>query len=191
MVFFAQKVLRTVTGNWTFVVATDRVELDDQIAKTFKATGAVSEAEGDQCHAASGAHLRELLHGNHRYVFTLIHKFQPEKVRAETPSSPALLPGGEGSKWPQYRGGLQYAGLVERARELRKHQTAAEEIAWELLRDRRFEGFKFRREHQINNYIADCIGSAVTTPTGMLWPRRLGQTQNPSPQDPMRFSGWL
>ena len=31
----------------------------------------MSEAEGDQCHAASGAHLRELLRGNHRYVFTL------------------------------------------------------------------------------------------------------------------------
>ena len=47
MVFFAQKVLRKLAGNWTFVVVTDRVELDDQIAKTFKATGAVSEAEGD------------------------------------------------------------------------------------------------------------------------------------------------
>ena len=80
MVFFAQKVLRKVAGNWTFVVVTDRVELDDQIAKTFKATGAVSEAEGDQCHAASGAHLRELLRGNHRYVFTLVHKFQTPEM---------------------------------------------------------------------------------------------------------------
>ena len=80
MVFFAQKVLRKVAGNWTFVVVTDRVELDDQIAKTFKATGAVSEAEGDQCHAASGAHLRELLRGNHRYVFTLVHKFQTAEM---------------------------------------------------------------------------------------------------------------
>jgi len=81
MVFFAQKVLRKVAGNWTFVVVTDRVELDDQIAKTFKACGAVSEAEGDECHAASGAQLRELLRGNHRYVFTLIHKFQtPERL---------------------------------------------------------------------------------------------------------------
>lgn len=155
MVFFAQKVLRKLPGNWTFVVVTDRVELDDQIAKTFKATGAVSEAEGDQCHAATGAHLRELLRGNHRYVFTLIHKFQPEKLRAETPSSPALLPVGEGGESAQYRGGLQYAGLVERARELRKHRTPAEGIAWELLRDRRFEGLKFRREHQLNNYIVD------------------------------------
>jgi len=76
MVFFAQKVLRKLAGNWTFVVVTDRVELDDQIAKTFKAVGAVSEAEGKQSHAASGANLRELLRGNHRYVFTLVHKFQ-------------------------------------------------------------------------------------------------------------------
>ncbi|MFL6234292.1 MAG: type I restriction endonuclease subunit R [Thermoanaerobaculia bacterium] len=79
MVFFAQKVLRKLAGNWTFVVVTDRVELDDQIAKTFKAVGAVSEA--DKCHAQSSAHLRELLRGNHRYVFTLIQKFQtPEAL---------------------------------------------------------------------------------------------------------------
>ncbi|MEX2148798.1 MAG: type I restriction endonuclease subunit R [Steroidobacteraceae bacterium] len=80
MVFFAQKILRKVPGNWTFVVVTDRVELDDQIAKTFKACGAVSEAEGDACHAGSGAELRQLLAENHRYVFTLIHKFQTPEV---------------------------------------------------------------------------------------------------------------
>ena len=85
MVFFAQKVLRKVPGNWTFVVVTDRVELDDQIAKTFKAAGAVSDTEGDACHAASGAHLRELLRGNHRYVFTLIHKFQTPEPLCDRP----------------------------------------------------------------------------------------------------------
>jgi len=85
MVFFAQKILRKVPGNWTFVVVTDRVELDDQIAKTFKACGAVSEAEGDACHAQSGAELRTLLAGNHRYVFTLIHKFQTPEVLCDRP----------------------------------------------------------------------------------------------------------
>jgi len=80
MVFFSQKVLRKHAGNWTFVIVTDRVELDDQIAKTFKATGAVGTAEGDQCHAGSGAQLRELLRGNHRYVFTLIQKFGSPEV---------------------------------------------------------------------------------------------------------------
>lgn len=80
MVFFAQKILRKVPGNWTFVVVTDRVELDDQIAKTFKACGAVSEAVSDVCHAQSGTQLRQLLGENHRYVFTLIHKFQTPEL---------------------------------------------------------------------------------------------------------------
>ena len=80
MVFFAQKILRHIEGNWTFVVVTDRVELDDQIAKTFKATGAVSEHESRICHAGSGAELRDLLRGNQRYVFTLIHKFQTPEL---------------------------------------------------------------------------------------------------------------
>ena len=79
MVFYSQKILRTVPGDWTFVIVTDRVELDEQIATTFKACGAVSEAEGEICHADSGEDLRELLRGNHRYVFTLIHKFQTDE----------------------------------------------------------------------------------------------------------------
>ena len=78
MVFYAQKILRKVPGNWTFVVVTDRVELDDQIAKTFAACGAVRD--GNECHATSGSHLRQLLGENHRYVFTLIHKFQTPEV---------------------------------------------------------------------------------------------------------------
>ncbi|MHB1620639.1 MAG: type I restriction endonuclease subunit R [Sulfuricella sp.] len=78
MVFFAQKVLRKIPGNWTFVIVTDRIELDDQIARTFAACGAVSDAKA--CHAQSGAQLRELLSGNNRYVFTLIHKFQTAEM---------------------------------------------------------------------------------------------------------------
>ena len=80
MVFFAQKILRKVPGDWSFVVVTDRDELDDQIAKTFAACGAVTAEEGKQCHATSGSHLSELLKENHRYVFTLIHKFRTPDV---------------------------------------------------------------------------------------------------------------
>ena len=83
MVFYAQKVLRKIPGNWTFVVITDRDDLDDQISGTFKAVGAVSEAESKECQATSGRHLRDLLRGNHRYVFTLIHKFQTPEVLNE------------------------------------------------------------------------------------------------------------
>ena len=72
MVFFCQKILRTVPGNWTFVIVTDRQELDEQLYRTFAATGAVTTAG---VHAESGVHLKELLSADHRYVFTLIHKF--------------------------------------------------------------------------------------------------------------------
>lgn len=80
MVFYAQKILRRIPGNWTFVVVTDRVELDDQITTTFKSAGALAGAEADQCHASSGNQLAELLRGNHRYVFTLIQKFRSQEL---------------------------------------------------------------------------------------------------------------
>ena len=76
MMFFSQKILRTLPGNWTFVVVTDRDELDDQIYKEFVACGAITEK---QAQATSGEHLRQLLAEDHRYVFTLIQKFHAEK----------------------------------------------------------------------------------------------------------------
>ncbi len=75
MVFFAQKVLRKIPGNWTFVVITDRLDLDTQIYKNFARAGAVTEPE-DQVRADSSTDLRIKLGADHRYVFTLIHKFQ-------------------------------------------------------------------------------------------------------------------
>uniref|UniRef100_UPI0025E591B9 type I restriction endonuclease n=1 Tax=Thiohalocapsa sp. TaxID=2497641 RepID=UPI0025E591B9 len=74
MVFFSQKVLRVVSGNWTFVVVTDRRGLDDQIYNNFARTGAVIEPE-HRIRAQSGEHLKQLLREDHRYVFTLIQKF--------------------------------------------------------------------------------------------------------------------
>jgi type I restriction enzyme, R subunit len=54
-----------------------------------------------------------------------------------------------------YRGGVPYTSLLEQARELRKSQTSAETLVWELLRNRKFYGLKFRRQHQIGYYIVD------------------------------------
>lgn len=75
MLFFSQKVLRKVPGNWTFVVVTDRQELDDQIYKTFANAGVITEGH---CQAESSKDLRRLLTEDHRFVFTLIHKFRTE-----------------------------------------------------------------------------------------------------------------
>src|SRR5438128_536242 len=58
-------------------------------------------------------------------------------------------------KQRHYRGGYQFAGLSELARELRKKQTSAEELLWQLVRDRQLLGFKFRRQHQFGNYVMD------------------------------------
>ena len=90
MVFFSQKILRKVPGDWTFLILTDRTDLDDQIYKTFVGCGAVKVAKGSQSkesrrksgkgvQATSGEHLQTLLTQNHRYVFTLIQKFQLDK----------------------------------------------------------------------------------------------------------------
>ena len=75
MLFFSQKVLRKRPGNYTFVVVTDRQELDNQIHRTFKRCGA---ATGREAQAQSAAGLRQLLQEDHRYVFTLIQKFRTE-----------------------------------------------------------------------------------------------------------------
>lgn len=79
MVFFTQKVLRKLPGKWTFVMVTDRAELDDQIYKTFTATGAITGAE---VQATSAENLKLLLREDHRYVFSLIQKFRTEKGEA-------------------------------------------------------------------------------------------------------------
>ncbi len=53
--------------------------------------------------------------------------------------------------------------LLLRARELRKQQTSAKEILWQCLRSRRLENLKFRRQHNIGQFIADfyCHGARL------------------------------
>lgn len=45
--------------------------------------------------------------------------------------------------------------IFENARELRRASTAAEDLLWQELRNRKLAGLKFRRQHPLNNYIAD------------------------------------
>ncbi|MEQ5734100.1 MULTISPECIES: type I restriction endonuclease subunit R [Providencia] len=75
MVFFCKKAFRKYTGNWTFVLVTDRTDLDDQIYKTFNSAGIVTE----NCQADSGVQLKALLGEDHRFVFTLIQKFKGDE----------------------------------------------------------------------------------------------------------------
>jgi type I restriction enzyme R subunit len=84
MVMFTRKVHRKLGGNFTFLVLTDREDLDAQIYKTYAGCGVVSEQE--QSRAASGHHLNELLTRHKAYVFSLIQKFN-QKVEPQQPYS--------------------------------------------------------------------------------------------------------
>jgi very-short-patch-repair endonuclease len=44
---------------------------------------------------------------------------------------------------------------TERARQLRRTETWAEKLMWRWLRDRRFSGYKFRRQHPVGKYQLD------------------------------------
>jgi len=75
MAFFVEKVRRQVEGNFTFLLMTDREDLDSQIYSTFVGCGLADERTP---RAATGKALAQLLKENHRYVFSLIHKFNQD-----------------------------------------------------------------------------------------------------------------
>ncbi len=86
MVMFTRKVHRKLGGNYTFLVLTDRDDLDTQIYKTFAGCGVVDN-DRDPCRAESGEHLSRLLAEHKSYIFSLIQKFNQE-VEPEQPYSP-------------------------------------------------------------------------------------------------------
>ena len=77
MVMFTRKVHRKLGGNFTFVILTDRDDLDAQIYKTFAGCGVVDN-DRDPCRAISGQHLGGLLAEHKSYIFSLIQKFNQE-----------------------------------------------------------------------------------------------------------------
>ncbi|WP_422462557.1 type I restriction endonuclease subunit R [Endozoicomonas sp. ALB115] len=80
IVFFTRKVHRKLGGNFTFLIVTDRDDLDTQIYSTFAGCGLVNHDQ-DPCVAASGNDLQQLLGQQKNYVFTLVQKFN-KKVTA-------------------------------------------------------------------------------------------------------------
>ena len=77
MVMFARKVKRKIPGNFTFLIITDRVDLDTQIHKNFVRTETLGDKE--ECQPKDGKQLREYLQSNKPFIFTLIHKFKYDK----------------------------------------------------------------------------------------------------------------
>ena len=80
MIFFARKVFRKFTGNYTFLIVTDRDDLDGQIYRNFLGSGAFSK--DTKCRPKDSEDLRLMLQTNTRYIFTLIQKFRYPKGQA-------------------------------------------------------------------------------------------------------------
>jgi type I restriction enzyme, R subunit len=86
IVFFTQKVHRRIGANFTFLILTDRDDLDSQIYKTFAGCRVVDN-DKSRCRAGSGAELRAFLEEHNKaYVFSLIQKFN-QRVMPENPYS--------------------------------------------------------------------------------------------------------
>ncbi|MDY0141798.1 MAG: type I restriction endonuclease subunit R [Bacteroidales bacterium] len=78
IVFLCEKIHRKLGGAYTFLIVLDRTELENQIYDTFSGVGIVNDKNiiaGKKNGLTGREHLRELLSENHRYVFSLIHKF--------------------------------------------------------------------------------------------------------------------
>jgi type I restriction enzyme, R subunit len=77
MVFFTQKIHRKRSGAFTFLILTDREDLDSQIYKTFTGCGIVDNNK-ETVRASSGRNLKNLLHKHSGYIFAMIQKFNKD-----------------------------------------------------------------------------------------------------------------
>lgn len=77
MRMLAGKIERKAEGHYTFLVVTDRDDLDGQIYKTFLRTEFIGDKE--DVRPANSTKLRTALQTHQRILFTLIHKFRTNK----------------------------------------------------------------------------------------------------------------
>ena len=85
MIFFSRKIQRKIQGNWSFLIITDRKDLDDQIYRNFKETETITETKDQKenyYRPTSRDKLQEYLQSNRTFVFSLIHKFGIQKGKA-------------------------------------------------------------------------------------------------------------
>lgn len=92
MVFFAKKVRRKIEGAPTFVILTDREELNSQISSTFENCGLLGKnIKASQFIATSGEDLVKKLQGNPSFIFTLIQKFNRSNEKPIYPDHDIII----------------------------------------------------------------------------------------------------
>lgn len=91
MVFLAQKIRRKFEGSPTFVILTDRDELNKQISDTFENCGLLGDVKASQFIATSGDDLIQKLKGNPSFIFTLIQKFNKPEAEPIFPDHDVII----------------------------------------------------------------------------------------------------
>ena len=91
MLFLAQKIRRKFEGSPTFVVLTDRDELNKQISDTFENCGLLGGVKASKYIAQSGDDLIGKLKSNPSFIFTLIQKFNKRDVEPITPNYDIII----------------------------------------------------------------------------------------------------
>lgn len=91
MVFLAQKIRRKFAGSPTFVILTDRDELNKQISDTFENCGLLGDVKASQFIATSGYDLIQKLKGNPSFIFTLIQKFNKPEAEPIFPDHDVII----------------------------------------------------------------------------------------------------
>lgn len=92
MVFFAKKVRRKMKGTPTFVILTDRDELNTQLSDTFENCGLLGkDIKVSQFIATSGDDLVKKLEGNPSFIFTLIQKFNKANEKPIYPDHDIII----------------------------------------------------------------------------------------------------
>ena len=91
MLFLAQKIRRKFEGSPTFLVLTDRDELNKQISDTFENCGLLGNVKAKKFIASSGEDLKSKLKGNPSFIFSLIQKFNDPKAEPIYPDHDIIV----------------------------------------------------------------------------------------------------
>ena len=91
MLFLAQKIRRKFEGSPTFLVLTDRDELNKQISDTFENCGLLGNVKAKKFIASSGEDLKAKLKGNPSFIFSLIQKFNDAKAEPIYPDHDIIV----------------------------------------------------------------------------------------------------
>ncbi len=161
MIFYSRKIRRKVEGNWSFLIITDRKDLDDQIYRNFKETETIYETKEQKenyYRPSSRNKLKEYLQSNRTYLFSLIHKFGIEKGK----TFPRLTDRNDWIVIVDEAHRTQYKGLAENMRIAMPNAQYIAFTGTPLLRSKLTEGWFGEYVSEYN--FAQSIEDGATVP---------------------------